>query len=808
MSPRTLLTQAGWIWLNQRKVATNQYACFRKAFTLKRVPRRAVVDVSVESDFILSVNGVQAAWGQYADWPRRKTYTRVDVAKLLAKGRNVICVFAHYRGEDFRQRPLGRPGLILAMKAGERAILTDGTWRAWRHPAYRSGRVPRVTSQLLTFTVQYDARREVPWQKKAFSDSGLPLAMVVSGATDGFWREILPRPVPMMCMGPETPARLVGQGLFVRTTNEGSFADIMSSDALIHAPAGEVFTSSAKLPDRFHLSDRRWLKAQPPKKGTTGCFVILDLGREEVGALTLRLDAPAGTVLDIAHGEHLDEGRVRMKIGMRNFADRYICREGRNAFTIPFRRFGLRYLQVHISCFRRPLRLDYIGVRPTELSVPAVGHFETHDTLANRTYQIGTRTMHLCMHQHYEDCPWREQGLYAFDARNQALFGYYAFGNYDFAAASLDLLGRGVRDDGQLELHAMGSMGISSIPSFTLVWVTAVAEHWLYSGTGGLYERFAKQIDFMLGQVFDRLDPESGLYHLPPGSQMWHFYEWTFGLRGEPGHGATGRRHDAPYNLFLLETLSHYAWMLDRSNRPADAEEVRKRSDRLAKAVNRAFWDEKTGAYATYLLDGKRWFFSDFVQILAMHEGIVATRRAGRVLGNLRAGHFAGMTLSSMVYLVRALVRHDEGSRRFVRAVLAKNWDPMVFAGATSFWETALGADDFDKAASLCHAWSSLPVYYYQACVLGVHPLAPGFREFLIRPYPDRFFAVDGSIPTPHGPVEISWTRRPNGLLLTASGPANLRPLVNALPEAPILRATYNGRRLRPTAGCDETVRT
>lgn len=38
------------------------------------------------------------------------------------------------------------------------------------------------------------------------------------------------------------------------------------------------------------------------------------------------------------------------------------------------------------------------------------------------------------MHEHYEDYPWREQALYAFDSRNQALYGYYAFGNYDFAA--------------------------------------------------------------------------------------------------------------------------------------------------------------------------------------------------------------------------------------------------------------------------------------------------------------------------------------------------------------------------------------
>ena len=33
------------------------------------------------------------------------------------------------------------------------------------------------------------------------------------------------------------------------------------------------------------------------------------------------------------------------------------------------------------------------------------------------------------MMEHYVDTPWREQCLYAFDARNQMLCGYYAFEN-------------------------------------------------------------------------------------------------------------------------------------------------------------------------------------------------------------------------------------------------------------------------------------------------------------------------------------------------------------------------------------------
>jgi len=38
----------------------------------------------------------------------------------------------------------------------------------------------------------------------------------------------------------------------------------------------------------------------------------------------------------------------------------------------------------------------------------------------------------------------------------------------------------------------------------------------------------------------------------------------------------------------------------------------------------------------------------------------------------------------------------------------------MLYAGATSFWETEMGEADFSGAGSLCHGWSAAPVYYYK----------------------------------------------------------------------------------------------
>ena len=61
--------------------------------------------------------------------------------------------------------------------------------------------------------------------------------------------------------------------------------------------------------------------------------------------------------------------------------------------------------------------------------------------------------------------------------------------------------------------------------------------------------------------------------------------------------------------------------------------------------------------------------------------------------------------------------------RKYVSAVKAdieKKWGGMLYKGATSFWETIKGGDDFFYAGSLCHGWSALPIYIYHRYGLGL----------------------------------------------------------------------------------------
>ena len=73
-----------------------------------------------------------------------------------------------------------------------------------------------------------------------------------------------------------------------------------------------------------------------------------------------------------------------------------------------------------------------------------------------------------------------------------------------------------------------------------------------------------------------------------------------------------------------------------------------------------------------------------------------------------------GCTLSMSCFKYDALLMVDkEKYKDYILCDIDTRCKMMLDEGATTFWETELGADDFEGAGSLCHGWSAMPIYYY-----------------------------------------------------------------------------------------------
>ena len=169
-----------------------------------------------------------------------------------------------------------------------------------------------------------------------------------------------------------------------------------------------------------------------------GRYHLVDLGEETVGLLSLRFTTALAQKIRIDWGEDLQDGHVRRLIGARDFSVDYTAREGLNDYTNYMLRFGARYLEIYSE---EPISIDRAGLI-VQYYPTVTRSVKLENELDQRIYDLCTNTLRLSMMEHYVDCPWREQALYAFDSRNQMLSGYYAFENKnsEYVKANLSLI--------------------------------------------------------------------------------------------------------------------------------------------------------------------------------------------------------------------------------------------------------------------------------------------------------------------------------------------------------------------------------
>ncbi|MBQ9503370.1 MAG: family 78 glycoside hydrolase catalytic domain [Lentisphaeria bacterium] len=778
MTEKEIVENGAWIWAQDAGAGPDTFAAFRREITFDSVPGKVELDLAADSNFTLYVNGRVIPGTQFSDYPERKTYTAFDVSRHLVKGKNTVAVLVHYIGEDFLRELKGFPGLWAVLHDGQRVIDSSGpAWRAVRAPGFQPGNCIKFTLQL-GFSTVFDAREPgaCTWTEPGFDDSAWPCAADV---TQRFPRSLRKRPLPVLTDCPCGETVLVQHGYVHRTGVGGTPSQVMYSDylreVLLRKVISEdilalyvsgnivvgdqkkfVLSPAGSFPFKFRGSDDR---------ESNGYYIIADLGRETTGFITFDVDCSAGTVIDYALGEHLDSGRVRAHIAERNMSDRYICREGENRFQLRIRRCAGRYLELHFTEAARIPEIRFAGVAeqlyPLENETP----FACSDSLRMKTHAIAVDTLKNCMHEHYEDCPWREQSLYAYDSRNQALYGYYIWGNYRFAETCFDLIGQSRRPDGYLALTAPGAHQLA-IPIFSLAWIAEVYEHYFFTGSTALFERNAPVVRQLLDFFLSR-PTKSGLYFPGKGEGVWNFAEWVPGLAGNEAED------QAPFNIYLYEALL-LADKLFRATGIA-APDYASCAAKLGPAIEERFYLPQEKCYASFVEGEDAKFLHEHTQALMLFNGLVPHGKIPALLEKIRRGGLVSCTYSSMPFLIRALMRFGKDVQDYAASRVFEAFDSLTLLGATTLWENPADGSLGGDAASLCHGWSSLPVYFDKCCILGVRPLEPGFKTFTVTPYCGDLLRASGKVPTPCGNIEVAWERRGSGLDLDVKAPAGTK---------------------------------
>ena len=424
---------------------------------------------------------------------------------------------------------------------------------------------------------------------------------------------------------------------------------------------------------------------------------LIDLGCEVVGLACLDIDSPCEQMIRVAWGESLDDGRVRALLGARKFYYEYVAREGHNEFCNYMLRLSGRYLEVEVE---RPIKINYIGMLPQVYEVQELP-CAIDGELDRRIYDACVNTLRLCMMEHYVDTPWREQCLYAFDARNQMLCGYYALKdkNRDYARANLRLLGEDRRDDGFLSLCSPCGSSLA-IPTFSLYYIIAMKEYMEYTKDITLAAEYAYKIESILDEFLK--NTSGNLIKTPAGAHMWNFYDWSEFLAD-----AARGECDLVINCLFVMALDAYELMCKSVG-------IEFKYGDMARVMREAITAEFRGDDGIFTLHMGACEYTTLGNALAILCGAADRQDAICICEAIVCSKLTPASLSMNIFKYEALMAHDtEKYSEFILSEIREIYKKMLDAGSTTVWETAGGSVDFENAGSLCHGWSAVPVYIF-----------------------------------------------------------------------------------------------
>jgi len=676
-----MFKNADWIW-HKNTAAPDEYIDFKLCFNAD-IKKSYILHLSCDTNYAIYKGDSLVAFGQYGDYPDYKVYDSVNLDKFTENGENEFIISVWYVGIDSQTYIKKPAGLIFKLEEDGKEILCSSADIKSR---ISGGFIPhsceRITVQL-GLTYSYDTNK-------------LPEFFFKSRVIDAS-KKLYPRPIKKLTLENGFDVNVIQKGSYCLTNGKNA-AEQMLFASLSNRTSREI---TEKLPVALNT-----------EIGFDGVYLIADMGRETAGLLEFSVTVDSDCDILIGWGEHLADGRCRTAIGDRNFSCRYKAKSGENYFLNPFLRIGCRYLQIFIAS--SSAEINKLTIRET-LYPLTVKEYRGNNLLRRTIYDVCVNTLRQCMHEHYEDCPWREQALYTLDSRNQMLCGYYAFGETRFARACLNLISYGRRPDGILSLCYPAGHDVP-IPAFSLIYPIQMREYMDYSSD---LEFIEEKYSFLknLTDFFTSRSRADGLIPCFCGNGEWNFYEWAEGLDGYETISST--TYEAPLNAFLSLALENMAQIAERLGKKADAENYLKAKILINKALSDTFFDKKIGLFRSFN-DRRTDEYSMLTNSLCLLCGAAENLDKTEILKVLtfendkKAVKIIPNTISMNCFRFDALLKENrEKYAPIILDEIDRTYLTMLREGATAFWETAKGYEDFEGAASLCHGWSALPVYYY-----------------------------------------------------------------------------------------------
>lgn len=344
-----LSAKAKWITTSEAHTKdSNIWIAFRKDIDIRKVPKKAMVQIAVDSKYWLWINGEMVVFEgglKRGPNPTDTYYDELDIAPYLRKGNNQIALLHWYFGkEGFSHKNSGQAGFIL--RSSEIDLNTNEGWFCRIHPAFKDSGEPFPNFRLPESNILFDANLDIPnWQKADKETYGFVHAKEIGEWGSAPWNNLVKRPIPF-------------------------WKDFGIKEGSMHVSSGERNdTITIRVPYNMQLTP------------------ILDI-----------TDNNGGNLIHI-YTDHSVAG------GADNIRAEYITKKGNQVYESLGWMNGQRVLLI----VPKGVVVNSLKYRETGYDTEVEGAFVCEDDFFMRFWEKGLRTLYVNMRDTYFDCPDRER---------------------------------------------------------------------------------------------------------------------------------------------------------------------------------------------------------------------------------------------------------------------------------------------------------------------------------------------------------------------------------------------------------------
>ncbi len=757
----------GWIWIREKNEHSAEQAkivIFRKVINLSETSGDLSFKISADAKYKLYINGNLVNTGPQKSDNKIWYFDRIYASAFVKKGNNVfvVKVFSAPTRHNAANHSFFRtdtPGLYLK---GNK-IFADSSWK------YRTANIE----------IKAENQHFAPMQIfEEAAGSAEDFGMMNDNYDDSSWRQALPR-------------------------SEFELSPVLKPDRLAERTIPFLFTEKKNFDSvsALHSSvfnDEDWnsflhnnCSITIPADSTE--IVEISAGAETTGYLKIKMSNGRNTKISIltsecyAYEPEGDFGNFSMpRKGDRTdsaggrlygFTDTYLVNGGGTSErpevyeTFWFRTF--RYIRLTIETADQPITLKGFHYIKNGYPLDVKTSVETSDETLTPVWEISERTLRLCMHETYEDCPFYEQLQYAMDSRSQILYTYAVSADDRLARQCMDDFRRAARHDGMINC-SYPNFEPNVIPGFSIYYIGMVYDHMMYFGDRNLLLEHMPSILAILN-FFRKNINSSGLLDKIGGplfdSEFWSFIDWT--KQWKETIGVPPAIKNGPLtmeSLLLILGLQYSSEICSYLGYGDLAAQMKQTASEIRTAVN-LLCRGKNGMYK----DGPEVEeYSQHTQVFAVLTDTVDIDLGRKFIAETmdHPDEYAQCSVAMMYYLFRALEKCGLYERT---DELWNVWRDMIGKNLTTCEEDPV------SSRSDCHGWGALALFELPSVVLGVRPGSPGFSELEIRPVPGYLEWANGKVITPKGEVFVSWQKNDNILTVKVSAPDGVK-LKNGIP--------------------------